>query len=290
MTTGVRKIPAQLIPSLLIAALLGTSLADETHAQSLGFSNNGNQPIEIEADEGIEWQRANQLYIARGNARARQGGGTVEADTLTAFYREIAGGETEIYRIDADGNVRITSDNELATADKAVYDVINGVLVLTGENIRLDTPQDSIVADESLEYYEDQRLAIARGNAIAVRQDRRVRADVLMAHFENGPGGENASELHQIEAVGNVVITTESDIAQADQGDYDVTAGFATLRGNVRITRGDDQINGEFAEFDLNTGISRLIGNPAAPRASRDSGRVKALIIPANRRPEAATQ
>ena len=276
------------IATVLFAALLASAGDDSAHAQALGFSNSSDLPIAIEADDGIEWQRTNQLYIARGNAKAVQGTGTVEADMLTAYYRATASGDTEIYRIDADGNVRITTENEVATAEKAVYDVTNGVLVLTGEGIRLDTQQDRIVANDSLEYYADKRLAVARGDAVAVRENRRVRADVLIGHFPAVTNGADAGTgtggLERIEAVGNVVITTDGDIARADEGDYDVNAGFATLRGRVKITRGDDQINGEFAEIDLNTGVSRLVGDPSATTAG-EPGRVKALIMPASRGP-----
>ena len=81
---------------LTLAALLWFALPATVGAQSLGFSQGGDGPIEIEADDGIEWQRANQLYIARGNASARQGTMTVEADELIAFYRPNAAGENEI--------------------------------------------------------------------------------------------------------------------------------------------------------------------------------------------------
>ncbi|MHA1564773.1 MAG: LptA/OstA family protein [Alphaproteobacteria bacterium] len=248
-----------------------------TPAQTLGFGGGSDQPIQIEADEGIEWQRESKLYIARGNASATQGGTTVEADKLTAFYRESATGETEIYRLDADGNVRIFSDEETASADKAVYDVFNGVLVLTGEQVQLDTREDRIVAKESLEYYEQERLAVARGEALAIRDDRRVKADVLMVHFKPESSGERVSQIDNIDAVGAVVISTPTDLAQAAEGNYVPDDGLATLSGDVRITRGTNQLNGEYAEVDFNTGISRMLNGPD----SQGSGRVKALFLPA---------
>ena len=51
------------------------------------------KPLNIEADNGIEWQQNNRLYIARGNARATRGQATVFADTLMAFYRPVCGPE-----------------------------------------------------------------------------------------------------------------------------------------------------------------------------------------------------
>ncbi len=267
-------------PTALLTAMMLAGSFDPAVAQSLGFGSGNDAPIQIEADDGIEWQRQNKLYIARGNASAKQGGTTVEADSLVAFYRESATGDNEIYRIDADGNVRIYSEDETATAEKAVYDVFNGVLVLTGEQVQLDTQEDRIVAKESLEYYEQDRLAVARGDALAIREDRRVKADVLMAHFKEDAGGERASQIDRIEAVGGVVISTATDVAQATHGDYSPDTGLATLSGDVRITRGDNQLNGEYGEVDLNTGVSRMLNDPK----SGGDGRVKGLFMPSARK------
>ncbi|MBO6784430.1 MAG: hypothetical protein JJ899_14340, partial [Alphaproteobacteria bacterium] len=93
--------------TLAMAAMLMLAGPHHAGAQSLGFGGTGDGPIQIEADDGIEWQRSNQLYLARGNARASQGGVRVEADELIAHYRPNAAGENEIYRINANGNVRI---------------------------------------------------------------------------------------------------------------------------------------------------------------------------------------
>jgi lipopolysaccharide export system protein LptA len=260
---------------LTLAALLWFIAPAPADAQSLGFSRGGDGPIQIEADDGIEWQRANQLYVARGNARARQGDVTVEGDELIAFYRPNAAGENEIYRIDANGNVRIFSTNEVARSDKAVYDIDNGVLVMTGDNIQLDTAEDTITARDSLEYHETQQVAVARGDALAVRGDRRVRADVLTAHF--GEGNQQA-EMDRIDAVGNVLVSTPTDIVRAEKGDYDPSRGIATVTGNVKITRGDTQLNGERAEVNLETGESRLLSSPSGER-------VRGLFLPKAKRP-----
>ena len=65
------------------------------------------EPLQIQADSGIEWQQDEHVYIARGNAVATRGTSEVHADTLIAHYREAkgaasrgkhAGGNTEIYR------------------------------------------------------------------------------------------------------------------------------------------------------------------------------------------------
>ena len=264
---------------VVIAVLAGLMVSSATHAQSLGFGRGNSDPIHIEANDGIEWQRANQVYIARGNARASQAGVTIEADVLTAHYRSTESGSDEIYRIDAEGNVRILSDTEEATSDKAVYDVVKGILILTGKRIRLVTPRDTITARDSLEYYEDKQLAIARGDALAIRGDRRIRADTLMAYFIDKKGKQRSSEMDRIEAIGNVHLSTATEIITANRGDYRLNDGLATVTGDVRITRGETQLNGDRAEVNLNTGQSRLF--TAAAGSQKTGERVRAIFKPA---------
>ncbi len=259
-----------MIGRIAVAALFCAAAAAASFAQGIGLPSQKNgSPVEITADQGIEWQQKAQTYIATGNARAAQGDVAVYADRLTAYYREGEGGSTSVWRIDADENVRIETPTQKAFGDKGVYDVENGILVLTGK-VRLVTDTDRITARDSLEYWEKKSLAVARGNAIATRGDNTLRADVLTAHFEKDGNGK--SRVRQIDAFDNVLITTPDEIVRSERGVYDVETGMATLTGSVKITRGENQLNGEYAEVDLNTGVSRLFG--------RGKGGVQGIITP----------
>ena len=220
-------------------------------------------PIEINAEGGIEWRQREKIYVARGKAQASQGKVTVHADVLTAHYREMASGSTEIWRIDANGNVRIVAPNQTSHGDNAVYDVGKGLLVLTGK-VRLVTETDQISARDSLEYWEKRSLAVARGDAIAVRGDRRLAADVLHGHFKKEPDG--TSKIHEIEAFDNVLISSPEEIVRAEHGIYDIESGIAVLTGSVKITRGQNQLNGARARVNLNTGVSSIIGGKQGVR------------------------
>jgi lipopolysaccharide export system protein LptA len=256
---------------LAVAASLPQSLA----AQGLGALEGGDRPLEINADEGIEWRRDDKVYVARGNARAARGNVSVTADVLTAHYRQGAQGATEIWRIEAEGDVRLRSERATAFGGSAIYDIDRGVLVLLGENLRLETGQDLITAEDSLEYWEKQRLAVARGEAQAIRDDQRVRAEVLAAHLL--PGRQGDLELNRVDAYGNVRISTAQEYARGDRGVYYAKDELATLAGDVRITRGENQLNGEYAEVNLASGISRLM--PAPPGSETDQ-RVRGLLVP----------
>ena len=245
-----------LVSGSMVAIIVATPIL--ALAQGIGLPGQDREkPIEINAEEGIEWQQKNKAYIARGNARAAQGDVAVLADTLSAYYRETEDGGTDIWRIDAVGRVRIVTPTQRAFGDKAVYDVEQGILILTGGS-RLETETDRITARDSLEYWEKRNLAVARGNAVATRGENRLRADVLTAYFAKDGGG--TSQVRKVDAFDNIVITTPDEIVRSSRGVYDVETGIATLTGQVKITRGNDQLNGEYAEVNLNTGVSKLFG------------------------------
>ncbi len=255
-------------------AALGLA-APQSAAQGLSGLQSGNGPLEINADQGIEWRRNEKLYIARGNAEAARGDLKVYADVLTARYHSDPEGKSQIYRIKAEGHVRIVAPGETAYADRGVYDVDRGLLMLRGRDLRLETARDVIRARDSLEYWERQKAVVARGDASAVRGGQVIRADVLTAYFQ--PNAQNRLEMSTVTADGNVTISTPREFARGDGGVYYVKQQLATLTGAVRITRGESQLNGEYAEINLATGVSRLLG--AAPGQPGDT-RARGLLAP----------
>lgn len=261
-------------------------------------------PIEVTARDGIEWRQNEQLVIARGAARAVRGGVTIDADLLLARYRprggapaetrpasEGPGGASEIWRLEAEGNVVITTATDRAEGDRAIYDMDQAVMVLTGRNLRLTSPDNVLTARDSVEYWPQRRMAVARGDAVVVtKDDKRVRADVLVAYFREAPTEAGAaprqqptrsatqgapgegSNLEKVEAYGRVEIRTPEEVVRGDTGVYTPPNGLARLMGNVRIVRGDNTLTGQEAIVNMQTGISRLVATPG--------DRVRGLIVP----------
>lgn len=263
------------LAGLTLAALPLTGAA----AQSVERLRESDQPLEINADGGIEWNRNDKTYTARGNARAASGEVEVLADVLTAYYREPAEGEesdTEIYLLEALGNVRITSPEGTVYGDKGRYKLEEQVFVMTGDDLRLISKEDVVTARDSLEYWEGQQKAVARGDAHATHEDKQIKADVLTAHFEENAEGDLA--VHRIDAVGNVEIMTAEEYARGREGTYFVDREFATLEGEVKITQGENQLNGNYAEVDMVTGVSRLLGAP--PGSAAPTKPVTAIVLP----------
>jgi lipopolysaccharide export system protein LptA len=256
---------------------------------------NDSQPIEIRADSGIEWQQATKTYIARGHAVAIRGPTEVHADTLIAHYREVkgaapgnAGGNTEIYRIDAEGNVVIRKEGETITGERAVYDVDQAVGVVTGKNLKMTTATDTITARDRFDWYDQKQIGVARGDAVAIRNGKTIRADVLTGYMVKTPAapgkpgekpkpvpaaakpaaakgapGADDSKLSRVDAQGHVVVTNGADVGQSDYGVYNAQTGIVTLIGNAVITRDKDVIRGQYAVMDLNTNVSRMMPSSA---------------------------
>ena len=302
--------------ALLLAIGLALLPVGPAWAQ-LGAADSG-LPINIQADNGIEWQQNQQLYIARGNAVATRGPATIKADTLIAHYRKPSGqnaanteNNSEIYRIEADGNVTITRDSRTVVGDHADYDMDQGIGIVTGKALKMTTATDVITAKDTLEWYDQKQIAVARGDAVAVRQGgRTIKGDVLTAYMVKAPPQQQAaaapgqpakpaaspaktaaaapgappaapegddSKINRIDAQGHVVVVNGPDIGRGDYGVYNAVTDICTLLGNVTVTRGTDVVTGQYAVMDMKTNISRIMPASTLPGSTRQ--RVQGLFV-----------
>ena len=286
----------------LIAALVGVVLAAPACAQSLKFQpKNTESPIEVSADNGLELQQDLKRAIARGNAKLVQGDVSVVADELIADYR----GDNDIYRVYAIGHVTMKSASETATGAAAVYDVDKAVLVLTGDPVTLVSNDGTVTAHQTLQYWANERVAVAEGNASAGdTQQRQIHGDRLIAFFrEDGaakPSNSKAKagmnqprgrgDINYVQAFGNVRMSTSNEDIRSERGAYNIDTGMATLEGNVRITRDKNQLNGGFATVNVRGGVSKLFASAAqaGQPGMRENARVKALIAPSTKPAEIA--
>jgi lipopolysaccharide export system protein LptA len=247
--------------NMIVVCLLTLCLIIIQHKSNTAFSQSNFEtkfdPIHIEANEGIEWLSDKNVYIARGEATAKQNNFQLKSDVIKAHYREKQTGDTEIYRLEAIRKVVVLNSNRIAYGDYGVYDLDNSVTVLTGKNLRLKTALETIRARKSLEYWDEKRLAIAKGNATAQRGEKQVKADTLKVYFSKTK--DESLTANRIEAVGNVKISTPNEVAVGDEAVYYIEKELVTLLGHVKITRGKSQLNGSIAEVNLKTGRSRLL-------------------------------
>ena len=222
-----------------------------------GGAGTGKLPVDVQADNAIEWHQDEKAYVARGNASAVRGTTTVYGDVLTAYYRESKDKGTDVYRMTAEGNVHVVSPSQQIFGEHGTYDNDKQFGVMTGAGLKLVTQSDVVTARDSLEYYDNTKLAVARGDAIAVRNQSRMRADTMVAQFKNDANGNLVME--RLDGIGNVLITTPTDVALCDRVMYSISTDVAVLVGDVKITRGDDQVNGDAAEMNMKTHVNRVL-------------------------------
>lgn len=237
----------------------------------------GSAPLEITADQTLEWHRLQHQYIARGNAVARQGDVSIAANTLTADYRDGNGSDFEIYRMTAEQNVHLSSRGNNAYGDHAIYEVDSGLAVMTGNNLRLTSPDQVVTARDRFEYHINSGRLNAIGNVRVDRAEDRIEADSMTAIFAGPPG--QAQQLDRLEAHGNVVITTPTEVLRGERGHYDAATNRAEISGNVSISRGPNVLTGARAEVDLTTNVSRMFGS-----GDGQTGRVRGVFYPGSER------
>lgn len=259
--------------------------ATQTTAPSPTGKSGSSPPIDIEAAQQIEWNRTALTIIARGNAKAVRADLVVTGDVLTAHYRQLPDGSTEVWRLDGAGNVKIVTPTETAWGDDGTYDMDAGKLILTsvpgGPRVRMVTGDNEVTARDRLDYLRPTRVLIAYGDALATEPGREVRGDKLTAYLSEA-GGTGRQQFSSVDAVGNVDVKTTTERITADRGRYNGEADTATFTGRVEITSGDSVLHGCQADFNLRTGFNRLL--PCPPGAGQD-GRVRGVIVPSSTRP-----
>ncbi|HET6159554.1 MAG TPA: LptA/OstA family protein [Dongiaceae bacterium] len=256
----------------LFLVLAAPVSAQEANGQSttsggggVGFDNNKKDPIEISAENGIEWKRDARTYTARGNALAQQGGTSIAADTLIAYLDE----NDDISHWEGIGNVKIQTSQSTSYGDHADYQESSRLLVLTGRNLKVVTNQQTVTARDRIEYWRDKDIVVAKGNVVIVRPQKNttIHSDEATAFFRDKvdnpatPEDESAdgSEVYQVEAQGHVRVDRKDQTGFSNHLAYDPDTDIAILTGNVVINSKDNTYRGGRAELDMKNDISRLL-------------------------------
>lgn len=259
---------------IFLTALFLISLSFSAQAQNMpGMSSGGKQPVEISAGKTLEWHQKDKQYVADGAVEAKQGDVTILAEKLVADYRDDdKGGNVDIWQLTAEQNVTIKNTDSTATGDKAVYNVESGVATLTGNDLKLTTPDQVITAQERMEYDTLNGKAKAVGNAKIVQENNTLTASTLTASFKKDANGKQT--LETANATGNVTIKTPEETLTGDNGIYHATKNTAEITGNVKIVRGPNMLEGARAEINLTTNVSKMFGSPESGK------RVKGIFFP----------
>jgi len=125
-----------------------------------------------------------------------------------------------------------------------------------------------ITSDHAVAYNNDC-IAVWTGNAEALQNDARLKADVMTAYLEKNPsskagasGGSGAcGDLLRLEATGSVYYVTPQQKVHGDKAIYVAADDTVTVIGDVVAVRGQNVLRGDRMVFNNKTGEGHMEGN-----------------------------
>lgn len=135
-----------------------------------------------------------------------------------------------------------------------------------------------IHAERGIEWRQNEKAYIARGNARAAQGDVTVHAEVLTAYYREAKDG--STTIWRIDADENVRIVTPTQRAFGDKGVYEVDSGILVLTGRVRMDTETDRITArDSLEYWEKRNLAVARGNAIAWRGEN---RLRADILTAH--------
>jgi lipopolysaccharide export system protein LptA len=154
-----------------------------------------------------------------------------------------------------------------------------------GKSAKLDRKQPIQVTSDMLEAFNDKRLVVFSGNAVAIQGDKIIRADKLMIYYKKAPddgkpkeikGVEGTGDLDRIEAVGHVSVTQGNRVATGDLAVYDQDTERIIMTGGAVMREGKNVVRGNK--------ITLLIKENRGVVEAEDKKRVTATIYPSEKK------
>lgn len=154
------------IAAIALGLASGSVLAQESQSRMTSLNLSNDQPISIESDK-LEVRDNDRMAIFTGNVSVAQGQTLMKAGKMTVYYvgqaRDAASGNSQpaaqpaaagagaaagsadIERIEVDGKVYVKSESQVATGDRATFDMRSEMLTLSGKEVVLTEGENVIV-------------------------------------------------------------------------------------------------------------------------------------------------
>ncbi len=139
------------------------------------------------------------------------------------------------------------------------------------KNFQANSGKPIDIQSDMLEVNDNKKIATFRGSVIAIQGGFKLRSNELVVLYStSAPQGTRPAqvtsstagngEIRQIQAKGNVVITTEDNQqATGELAVFQVQKQLVLLTGNVKVKQGGNIIECERVEANLATGITSMV-------------------------------
>jgi lipopolysaccharide export system protein LptA len=190
----------------------------------------------VTAEKENIWYNEENKIVSIGDVVMTQGQNKIKADKIVTFIT--AKEPRELLRLEAYGNVKITTPQETATGAEAVYDVTQNRVELFGQQ-------------------KSGKVLVTKGN-------NKLTASKMVVYLQKG----STRQIDHIDALGGVHIQTPKGSAQGNRGVYKPQKSLVELWDNVLIEQDGNFVRGGHAETDLKTSVSRITGKQKGERIS----------------------
>jgi len=135
------------------------------------------------------------------------------------------------------------------------------------------------ITSDRLEAFNEERLVIFAGHAVAVQGDKVIRAEKLKVYYKQSGGRETpegalgqGGDLDRIVALGKVRITQRNRVVTGDEATYFQDEQKIVVSGNALMREGENVVRGDRITVMINEKKGVVEGTPAK--------RVTATIYP----------
>lgn len=155
------------------------------------------------------------------------------------------------------------------------------------KKLKIDKGQPIQIQSDRLDAYQEKKVVIFSGNAVATQGDRTIRAERLLIYYRDRSGSPDkkdiselgvAGDLERIEAHGRVTITETNRVVTGDHAVFDQNSQKIVMTGNAVMHEGKNVIKGGkiIVFLDEDRGVVE----------SSESKRVTATIYPNEKKEE----
>jgi lipopolysaccharide export system protein LptA len=146
---------------------------------------------------------------------------------------------------------------------------------------KLNSKEPIEIVSDRMDAYNEKKMVIFSGNAVATQGDKEIKADKLLIYYKKEAGKkdktgvkamEGTGDLEKIEAKGNVIVTQKARVATGEEAVYFQDSGQIIMTGNPILRDGKNTIKGDKVIVFVNE--DRGVVESDAKK------RVKAIIYP----------
>lgn len=175
-----KTITGMLLPFMTVCLIFFSAAAglDAKTSKKKSTKKASQSPIHVESDKMTAAQDSSMVEFS-GNVTARQDDATITADTIQIYFQQDNSEEVQaktspddpgrIRQIISSGNVVFTQKDRKAYADKADYNTLDDVLVLTGEAPKLETGSSFVTGKKITLYRRTDQVIVEGGESKRVQ-------------------------------------------------------------------------------------------------------------------------